>query len=292
MDFETILRLLAGPLIGAVIGVFTNYIAVKMLFRPRHPLMIGKFRVPFTPGIIPRRQPALAKALGRAVSETLFREDDLKASLLSDELCGTVADGVLALPSIGSCVMSLCGSEEKYTEKKNTVLEFLTDRILHGIESIDIGELIVTEGGAAISGITAKNPLLGMFLNEQTIKSFAPSIVEKVNGYLAGNGREKIKEILARELAEYEEKTLAEIVRDGEEFRALLISLIRRLVETHIDKLTALFHITETVENKINAMRPEDLEELVLSVMKKELNAVIWLGGANGFILGVLTNIY
>ena len=34
------LRLLAGPLIGAVIGYCTNYIAVKMLFRPLYPCLL------------------------------------------------------------------------------------------------------------------------------------------------------------------------------------------------------------------------------------------------------------
>lgn len=30
-----ILKLIAGPLIGMIIGYFTNWLAVKMLFRPR-----------------------------------------------------------------------------------------------------------------------------------------------------------------------------------------------------------------------------------------------------------------
>lgn len=34
------IQCLGGPLIGAVIGYFTNYIAVKMLFRPRKEIKI------------------------------------------------------------------------------------------------------------------------------------------------------------------------------------------------------------------------------------------------------------
>ena len=34
----TILEMIAGPAIGAVIGYCTNYIAVKMLFRPLKPI--------------------------------------------------------------------------------------------------------------------------------------------------------------------------------------------------------------------------------------------------------------
>ena len=44
---------LTGPLIGAVIGYFTNYLAVKMLFHPRKAIKVGKFTLPFTPGAIP-----------------------------------------------------------------------------------------------------------------------------------------------------------------------------------------------------------------------------------------------
>ena len=66
------LAMLAGPVIGAGIGYFTNYIAVKMLFRPLHPVKIGNYTLPFTPGIIPKGRERLARALGNAVGNTLF----------------------------------------------------------------------------------------------------------------------------------------------------------------------------------------------------------------------------
>ncbi|MEG0107985.1 MAG: DUF445 family protein, partial [Lachnospiraceae bacterium] len=56
------LNWIAGPLIGAVIGYCTNYIAVKMLFRPLYPVKIGRFTLPFTPGMIPKGKERLAKA--------------------------------------------------------------------------------------------------------------------------------------------------------------------------------------------------------------------------------------
>ena len=63
--FYDIMRWLAGPLIGAVIGLFTNYIAVKMMFRPYEEVRLFGWRVPFTPGIIPRR--------GRSVFPAIIR---------------------------------------------------------------------------------------------------------------------------------------------------------------------------------------------------------------------------
>ena len=65
--FLLILKYVGGPLLGAAIGYFTNWLAVRMLFRPYYPKKLGKWRLPFTPGIIPKRKGALAKAVGKAV---------------------------------------------------------------------------------------------------------------------------------------------------------------------------------------------------------------------------------
>ena len=42
------------PLVGGVIGYVTNDIAIRMLFRPHSAKHIMGWRVPFTPGIIPK----------------------------------------------------------------------------------------------------------------------------------------------------------------------------------------------------------------------------------------------
>ena len=46
-------QFIINPLIGAGIGYVTNWIAIKMMFRPTKAIKIGKFTLPFTPGIIP-----------------------------------------------------------------------------------------------------------------------------------------------------------------------------------------------------------------------------------------------
>ena len=74
MDYSIIIR----PLIGAGIGYITNWIAVKMMFRPLHPIKIGKFTLPFTPGIIPKNQPKLAESIGNTIASSLLTDNDLK----------------------------------------------------------------------------------------------------------------------------------------------------------------------------------------------------------------------
>ena len=90
-----IIRILAGPLIGAVIGYITNYIAIKMLFRPLVPKYFLGMRVPFTPGIIPRRKAQLADALGKAVFAKFFNWDDLEVVFLSDSFADEVTERIV-----------------------------------------------------------------------------------------------------------------------------------------------------------------------------------------------------
>ena len=66
------------PLIGALIGWLTNYIAIKMLFHPRNEVRI--FFIPVQ-GVFPKRQKDLARKLGHIVSEELVSVEDLTTHL-------------------------------------------------------------------------------------------------------------------------------------------------------------------------------------------------------------------
>lgn len=69
--------------VGALIGGITNSIAIKMLFRPYKAIYIGKFRVPFTPGLIPKRRAELADQLGKLVVNHLLTVEGLQQKLSS-----------------------------------------------------------------------------------------------------------------------------------------------------------------------------------------------------------------
>ncbi|WP_254259823.1 DUF445 domain-containing protein [Listeria fleischmannii] len=58
---QILVSIVLMALIGGFIGAMTNFIAIRMLFRPFEAKYIGKWRVPFTPGLIPKRRDELAK---------------------------------------------------------------------------------------------------------------------------------------------------------------------------------------------------------------------------------------
>jgi uncharacterized membrane protein YheB (UPF0754 family) len=69
---------LAPPVAGAVVGYFTNDIAIKMLFRPYTAKYIGKYQVPFTPGLIPSNQERLATRVSDTIMGSLLTPGELQ----------------------------------------------------------------------------------------------------------------------------------------------------------------------------------------------------------------------
>lgn len=72
------------PLVGALIGWFTNYLAVKMIFRPQRP-----FRIPIIgltlQGLIPKRKEEIAKTLGEIIERELISWDELAEEIINGE---------------------------------------------------------------------------------------------------------------------------------------------------------------------------------------------------------------
>jgi uncharacterized membrane protein YheB (UPF0754 family) len=91
---------LMPPLLGALIGYVTNYIAIRMLFRPLRPWRLFGIRLPLTPGIIPAKRGELAQRMGEMVGSHLLTADDIRQTLekpaFRRELKGAVNDKLRA----------------------------------------------------------------------------------------------------------------------------------------------------------------------------------------------------
>lgn len=290
------IELLTGPLIGAVIGYCTNYVAVKMLFRPLNPIKIGNYVLPFTPGVIPKRKEELAKVVGAAVEKSLFGKEDLKGVLLTDEMKQTVSEMIADAAAAGmeNTIRELAegfAGEEVYTEKKEQIAEILTVKITKSLLKMDVGGIIAQEGAAAVKK-RVEGTMLAMFLRSDMIAQLADMIGEKVTDYIQEDGQEKISGLVQQELEGLENKKIEElasgmgITRDG--IYRVSGQLYEKAVESKADVIVEKFHIAEIIEQKIREMSAAELEKLVLSVMKKELGMVVNLGALIGFLLGFL----
>jgi len=96
-SWSEIMPILLPPVAGGIIGYFTNDIAIKMLFRPYRAYFIGRYRVPFTPGLIPHNQMRLAQR----VSDTIM------GSLLTPEELQNLARRLLAIERVQAALLWL-----------------------------------------------------------------------------------------------------------------------------------------------------------------------------------------
>lgn len=81
-----IMPYLMGAIIGAIIGYFTNWLAIKMLFRPHNEKRIGGVKVPFTPGLIPKEKARIAKSVAESIGEHLINHESIGNTLNKPEV--------------------------------------------------------------------------------------------------------------------------------------------------------------------------------------------------------------
>ena len=70
------------PIVAALIGWFTNFVAVKMLFRPQRPVHFLGLKIQ---GLVPRRQKDLAVKIASTIHDNLISHRDVQAVLQTPE---------------------------------------------------------------------------------------------------------------------------------------------------------------------------------------------------------------
>lgn len=80
---NNIVTIISMVLVGAVIGGFTNFVAIRMLFRPYLPVYIFNKQLPFTPGLVPKRREEIAEQVGKTVVEHLLTAESIQQKIVT-----------------------------------------------------------------------------------------------------------------------------------------------------------------------------------------------------------------
>lgn len=269
-----ILHIILPLVLGAVIGYVTNYIAVKMLFRPYNPVKIGGRTLPFTPGVIPKNKSRIAKACGAAVESSLFSQDDIK-----DAIAGSIGKAKIENIRVSDIVSE---------DMADGLAQSITDKLIGEIKKADIEGIIIEKGGALLEE-KVKDTMLAMFVNRSLVASFAEPVCQQITQYLDGEGAVYLNLKIGEEIQAIRSRTLgqeaAELEIDINSFKERILT---KFADEKLGELTAGIDIAAIVEQKINRMDVREFEKLVLSVMKKELQAVVNLGALIGFVIGLI----
>ena len=166
------------PIIAAIIGWGTNYLAVRMLFHPRKQISILGLKLQ---GVFPKRQKVLAEKLGRLVARELFSMQDVKKHLQGDEFVSHVT------ATIETKVDEFL--EEKLTEVIPMAAMFLGSGMVEKIKQ------------SLVENIAKSIPELGeMFVNHLEKNMNVESVVrEKVEAFSSDKLEEMLLSIMKRE---------------------------------------------------------------------------------------------
>ena len=162
------------PLVGAVIGGVTNDVAIRMLFRPYEPRYLGKWRLPLTPGLIPRERHHIAEAIAETFVAHLFLTDKVKEDLKSrvDELIGKLGGMLDINETMLSMARTMAGGYliaeiGKVAEGAGDDSEAIKQRIQQKIDDLDVAtleELVLGFSRKQFRHITWFGVLLGFMI--------------------------------------------------------------------------------------------------------------------------------
>lgn len=288
------LSYIVPPLVGALIGYITNWIAVKMLFRPLKPIYIGKFKLPFTPGIIPKNKQRLAKSIAISINNNLLTTSDLSDKLLSDEVTTEIKEKVVGFTmsetTLKENFSNIIGTE-KYTKFNDTIVNKLTEVIYNSVVQANLGK-IVSEQVSLAAKEKLQGSLFGIFGASSIISSVGSMAESKTNAYIEENGIFMIHEMIDKKNNELGNTTIRNLCNNiNIDFPQFILDLYKKIISQNIGIVIKKINIQKIIEDKINDMDMLELERLILSIMKKELNALVALGALIGFVLG-LVNIF
>ena len=301
------LSYLIGSASGLVIGAFTNWLAIKMMFRPHQPKYIFGMKIPFTPGLIPKERGRLAEAVGSSISENLMNREVLEKNLLSEDMLTKIEEGY----------DTFIAKQKINTESLRTFLShFLSKDDLDKIQS-DTGNELAAQihsrladsnlgtmlAHAAVEYAISKmeNSLLGIAFNAEQflilLHEPAENLLSKhINQIISNNSEEIITNLIGQESDKLLDTPVCDLLRDHDEqlaqLRAILLDGYRQVISIHLPKILSTIDISRIIRDRINELDIEEGEKIILAVMDKELRAIVWLGALLGCIIGTVNSLF
>ena len=302
------------PLVGSIIGYFTNDLAIKMLFRPHTAKYVFGIHVPLTPGIIPKEKGRIAKSIGGVISENLMSHEVLVQYLLSDAMVNklrTAVDGFLEKQRYNTETMSqFLGhylSDEEIQTLSANVNASLTKQIHGKLSNTAVGDRVahlamehVINNLSGHESDSLADSLIGLpsRLGKGVVAAVLSALQEpaermlsrNINAIMQSNGEEIVSNLIGDETDKLLNTPIEQLLAGKEELLMKVANkvevLYRTVITEHLPRILETIDISKIVCDHIDEMDVAEAEKLILQVMNKELKAIVWLGAALGFLMG------
>ena len=252
-----------GALIGAVIGYITNWLAIKMLFRPREAKYIFGMKLPFTPGLIPKEKSRIANKVGETVGTHLLNSDSLSKALKDDKIKAKFNE--VAKEKINQVINSNSTLEESlkntlgenYYALKRNMINNIAKTILESIQEEEFKNKLKFYIVDSIKERLNKNPeKIIDFINSNKFREVIINTLEE----------EKTRDIIGKALLkevktlEKEDLTIEEII--PENIKPYIEEYVKSQKDTLVDIIKNLLRDDE-VSHKIKSAINDNIPSIV-----------------------------
>lgn len=249
------MKFLIPVIVGAFIGYITNWLAIKMLFRPHYEKRIFGIKVPFTPGLIPKEKGRIAKSVGDAVGTHLLSTEIFVDALCSKEVKVQVVEWLKerinafknTQKSLYEVLEFLGDAREKliYKIKRNLSLlfaEMIKSKEENIIEFLNANfdlKLILNDIIENVDVKTNIEGIISKFENsDKTVKELIPNSIDgSIKIYIYSN-KDKIADAIIETLSK-------------DSVKEKIASSASKMVESTLGKFAAMFLSPELIGDKI-----------------------------------------
>ena len=242
------------PLLAAALGYFTNWLAIKMLFRPHTAKRLFGVRLPFTPGLIPKEHKRLAKVIAKTVAEYLMTPDVLERALRAIPIDHAV-ESLLESPDFRQAVrehLPKIGSVLEHQLAQNQELDTRLKNLVHKMIDDNAGKLAT------------------LFINKD-------KVFHNIKAGLIDYVKDPVNQDVLWENFE---------ILLTDENKQMLKTTLAQTLEKSAKHVANAIDIAQMVEEQINTFDMAEGERIVLSVIRRELYTIMALGGVLGFFIG------
>ena len=286
-------------LISALIGYITNDIAIKMLFHPRKAYYIGKWRIPFTPGLIPKEKDRVAKSIGQVISTQLLNSEVVSETLTSEEMTAKIRGRLEEMveenrynEATVEDVLLRISRQEAIEEAIESLKQETTELLYKKLVNIKFGENIAR---TALNKVKEKAQnsffsLMSSLIDDEIFDTMAAGVGELIDRMIDENAEETIGRVMDKEIDTIKDTRICDLIAEYEEkipgWIDFLIEAYKTLVSNNIKSVLEGINLSKIVEDRVASFDVIQLENMIFGIMVRELKAIVYLGALLGFLMG------
>lgn len=299
------MRIIIPMIVGGIIGYITNWLAIKMLFRPYREVRILGIKLPFTPGLIPKESSRVAKSIGTTVGEKLLSPKIISNALSKPEFKENIRilikDNIYKLKENNNTLGSIfkIQGDEKYEQFIAYLQKDIIDFIFSKIDNIKfknsilnfIENLLYDKNGDIVQEYISKQ--LNIFLNnlwasDKLKIEIETSVNSIMNNFIADDRtlHEAIPESIINSIGNYIDQEQEEIINaikdilQRPEIQNKLKLSLAEMVNQNVNKVITMFITPEQISEKVFAsleryIVSSDVDETIIYFIKNSIDKIL-----------------